>query len=271
MLVSAARMLVSHGMGGMRKPAPMNALRCTIVSNGRAKARILANMNTNCTPSDHVDFEPDQPTCFLTLGGGGMYQLPVGPLIRQANTIRFDYYDHTGTEKPLKMVFRDGLYRWGGHPGAHRQAVLTETNTHVILTGNYVEEDQTQGIEIIVWPVENVRVLPSVATAEFLSSQRPVRHPLSDRPILGEAVQGEGFEMYHVAPAAAGHMYAERVKSIKLDDLRFVSPPPVEDRSCSCSRPATVVVAVMTLEGHFVSTEPFCDDCFKARQSRSAG
>jgi hypothetical protein len=48
------------------------------------------------------------------------------------------------------MVFRDGLYRWGGKPGAHRQAVLTETKTHIILTGNYVEQDQTQGVGLFL-------------------------------------------------------------------------------------------------------------------------
>lgn len=245
-----------------------------------AKSEILANINMNCAPSDHVNFEPDQPTCFLTLGGGGIYQLPVGPLIRNENTIRFDYCDRAGAEKPLRMVFRDGLYRWEGKSGAHRQAVLTETKTHVILTGNYVEEDQTQGIEIFVWPVENVRVLPSVATAEFLSSQRPVwqpprhpvRGPLPDRPILGEAVKGDGFEMRDVAPTEPGRMYAEPIKSDKLNDLRFgPSPPPVGDGNCSCGKPATVVVAVMTLEGGFVSTEPFCRDCFNARQTRNSG
>jgi len=173
------------------------------------------------------------------------------------------------------MVFRDGLYHWGGKPGAHRQAVLTESSTHVILTGNYVEEDETQGIEIIVWPVENVKVLPSIATTEFLSSQRPVwktpphpvRGPLSDSPILGEAVKGEGFEMYHVAPTEPGHRYAELNKSVP----RFVEPPPVEDRDCSCGKPATVVVAVMTLVGDFVSTEAFCNGCFQARQPPSSG
>ena len=245
-----------------------------------AKSEILANINMNCAPSDHVNFEPDQPTCFLTLGGGGIYQLPVGPLIRNENTIRFDYCDRAGAEKPLRMVFRDGLYRWEGKSGAHRQAVLTETKTHVILTGNYVEEDQTQGIEIFVWPVENVRVLPSVATAEFLSSQRPVwqpprhpvRGPLPDRPISGEAVKGDGFEMRDVAPTEPGRMYAEPIKSDRLNGLRFgPSPPPVGDGNCSCGKPATVVVAVMTLEGGFVSTEPFCRDCFNARQTRNSG
>jgi hypothetical protein len=161
------------------------------------------------------------------------------------------------------MVFRDGLYRWSGKSGAHREAVLAETGTHVILTGNYVEEDQSQGIEIIVWPVGSVKELQSVATAEFLSSQRPVRVPILDRSSLGEAVKGEGFEMYHVDP--------EPTKSIKLNDMRFVSPPPVEDRNCSCGEPATVVVAVMTLGGSFVSTEPFCNKCFAARQTRRPG
>jgi hypothetical protein len=206
-----------------------------------------------------------------------MYRLPVGPLIRQENTIRFDYFDHAGTERPLSMVFNDGLYRWRGKSGAHREAVLAETETHVILTGNYVEEDQTQGIEIIVWPVEDVNVLPSIATARFLSSQRPVwqpprhpiRGPLPDRPILGEAVKGEGFEMFEVAPTEPGHMHAEPIKSVKLSDLRFVSSPPVEDRNCSCGEPATVIVAVLTPGGNFVSTEPFCNGCFAARQTSS--
>jgi len=202
----------------------------------------------------------------------------VGPLIRKENAVRFDYFDPAGTEKPLSMVFKDGLYRWAGKSGGYRQAVLAETKTHVILTGNYVEENQTQGIEIIIWPVENVKVLPSVATAEFLSSQRPVwqpprhpvRAPLPDRPILGEAVKGEGFEMFHVAPTERGHMFAGAINSVNLNDLGFV-PPRVADRNCFCGEPAAVVVAVMTLGGGFVSTEPFCSDCFAARQTRSSG
>ena len=269
----------SPGRSGKKeKYGPDEGVRCTIVGDEEAKAEVLANMSPNYIPSDHVDFEPDQPTCFVTLGGGGMYQLPVGPLIRRGNSIHFDYYDRTGTKKALSMVFRDGLYRSGSKPGSHREAVLTETNTHVILTGNYVEEDQTQGIQIIVWPVENVRVLPSVATAEFLSSQRqvwhpplhPVRGPLPDRPVLGEAIKGESFEMHHLAPAEPANMYADPNRSVKLKNLGFVSPPPA-DANCSCGKAATVVVAVMTLEGYFVSTEPFCNDCFKARQTRSSG
>src|ERR1039457_2800507 len=56
------------------------------------RAKTLANMNT--TPSDHVNFEPDQPTCFLTLGGGGMYHLdyahdhPSGRWPRSADATR---------------------------------------------------------------------------------------------------------------------------------------------------------------------------------------
>ena len=133
---------------------------------------------------------------------------------------------------------------------------------------------------IIVWPWKNVRVLPSVATAEFLSSQRtawepprhPVQGPLPDRPILGEAVKGDTFVMRDVAPAEPGRMYSEPIKPIKLNDLRLgPSRPPVGNGNCSCGEPAIVVVAVMTLEGGFVSVEPFCNNCFAARQTRNSG
>lgn len=236
-------------------------------------------MNTNPTPADHVVLDPDQPTCFLTWGGEGMYQLPVGGLIRRGDNIRFDWYEwDAGSMTPLSMVLQaDGLYHWKGKPGPKLWAILTETKTHVVLTGNY--QGRTQGIVIMVWPWKDVRVLPSVATAEFLSSQRPVwqpprhpaRGPLPDRPILGEAVKGEGFEMYHEAPTEPGYTHA---RPIKLNDLRFASPPPVppvEDGNCSCGKPATTVVGVMTLAGNFVSTEPFCNDCFAARQTRNSG
>jgi hypothetical protein len=271
--IPAATMIESLEAGGMRRTALIRAVRCIIGGGEETNEENAANMSTNYAPCDHVDFEPDQPTCFLTLGGVGMYQFPVGRLIRDENTIRFDYCDRTGTEKPLRMVFKDGLYRWAGRSGAHRQAVLTETKTHVVLTGNYSEEDQTQGIEIIVWPIAEVKEIPSVATAAFLSSQRPVwqrprhpvRGPLPDRPILGEPVKGMDFEMRDVAPTA------ESTKSVKLNDVRFVWPPPVQDRNCSCGEPASVVVAVMTLRGDRVSDEPFCDNCFAARQIGSSG
>jgi hypothetical protein len=75
--------------------------------------------------------------------------------------------------------------------------------------------------------------------------------------------------MHHMAPPESAKMYSDPNRSVKLNDVGFVSPPPA-DANRSCGNQATVVVAVMTPKGNYVSTEPFCNDCFKARQTHSS-
>jgi hypothetical protein len=48
---------------------------------------------------------------------------------------------------------KDGFYHWRAPNGpGHWWAFLSETNTHTYLTGNYINPDAHQGVQIFVWP-----------------------------------------------------------------------------------------------------------------------
>lgn len=47
----------------------------------------------------------------------------------------------------------DGLYHWRESDGrGHWWGVLSETQTHTYLTGNYINPNGDQGVQIFVWP-----------------------------------------------------------------------------------------------------------------------
>jgi hypothetical protein len=110
---------------------------------------------------DILDLEVSEPTCFYTWAGNGWYNGRISPLVRKGNTLRFEYFDSDTDdwEETTVMTMEDDcLYHFRGIK-EHRCVFLAETKTHVFLTGNFVNEDGRQGVEIWIWPKENVRVI----------------------------------------------------------------------------------------------------------------
>jgi hypothetical protein len=58
----------------------------------------------------------------------------------------------------------DGLYHFRQEK-EHRWAYLAETKIHVYLTGNFINDDGMQGVELWVWPQETVNAVPSAKKA----------------------------------------------------------------------------------------------------------
>jgi hypothetical protein len=105
---------------------------------------------------DHIDLEPTEPCVFFTYEGKGWYEEPVGRLIRQEGTLKFDCYDFS-TDKIDSFVEMkleaDGLFHWRESGGkGHWWGFLSNTETHRYLTGNFINDDGMQGVQIFMWP-----------------------------------------------------------------------------------------------------------------------
>ena len=126
---------------------------------------------------DLLDLEVSEPTCFYTWAGEAWHHGRVSGLIRQGNSLRFEYFDsdtEDWEETTVMTMQKDGLYHFRGTK-EHRWAFLAETKTHVFLAGNFVNEDGTQGVEIWIWPQAQVKVIgrAPAATARTARSARP--------------------------------------------------------------------------------------------------
>jgi hypothetical protein len=111
---------------------------------------------------DLINLEVSEPTCFYTWQGEAWRHGPVSPLIRSGNALHFEYFDaeiDQWEDTTIMVLGDDGLYHFR-QGKEHRWAVLAETRTHVYLTGNFINEDGTQGVEMWVWPQEAVKVAP---------------------------------------------------------------------------------------------------------------
>jgi hypothetical protein len=103
--------------------------------------------------------DPSAPCVFYTTGGDGWYREPTGNLILRDKEIRFDsFVSETGEWEPIRMLREaDGLYRCRDENGKEQwTSFLSETKTHVYLTGNFINDDQSQGVQIHIWPQKNV-------------------------------------------------------------------------------------------------------------------
>ena len=93
--------------------------------------------------------------CFLNVEGDGWRRDPSRKPIRSQNGLSFDVFDSDAEEwEPYRMTLeKDGLYHWRAVDGlGHWWGVFSETTTHDYLTGNYVNPDGHQGVQIFVWP-----------------------------------------------------------------------------------------------------------------------
>ena len=106
-------------------------------------------------PVDFVDFDSLEPCVFYTWEGAGWYSDPSCTPVRQGVRLSFDVLD-SGTEQwePCIMALEeDGLYHWREVDGpGHWWWCLAETESHLYLTGNYINPDGHQGSQIFVWP-----------------------------------------------------------------------------------------------------------------------
>ena len=112
---------------------------------------------------DLIDLDVSEPTCFYTWGGEAWLRGPVSPLIHSGPTLRFEFFDpdeEQWEETRVMTLEDDGLYHFRGVK-EHRWAFLAETRSHVYLTGNFINEDGSQGVEMWIWPREAVRFAPS--------------------------------------------------------------------------------------------------------------
>ena len=128
---------------------------------------------------DLIDLEVSEPTCFYTWGGEAWYRGRISPLTRNGNTLRFEYFDSEADdwEDPTIMALEeDGLYHF--RDGKERRwAFVAETKAHVHLIGNFINDDGAQGVELWVWPQDNVRTASpeqKTATVKNVAAKRSV-------------------------------------------------------------------------------------------------
>jgi hypothetical protein len=104
---------------------------------------------------DFIKLDESEPCVFYTWDGKGWLRDPSRKPIRQVNALKFDVFDSdTEDWEPCTMIREeDGLYHWRDPDGpAHWWGFLSETETHGYLTGNYINPDGHQGVQIFVWP-----------------------------------------------------------------------------------------------------------------------
>jgi hypothetical protein len=104
---------------------------------------------------DLIDLEVSQPTCFYTWLGDAWRQGPISPLIRRGTTLHFEFFDSEFNEWEPTTVMAledDGLYHFRDGK-EHHWGFWAETKTHIYLTGNFINSDGTQGVEIYIWPI----------------------------------------------------------------------------------------------------------------------
>ena len=104
---------------------------------------------------DLIKLDESEPSVFNTWEGRGWLRDPSRKPIRQVNTLKFDVFDDEAEDwEPCAMTLEDdGLYHWRDSDGlGHWWGFLSETETHTYLTGNFINPDGHQGIQIFVWP-----------------------------------------------------------------------------------------------------------------------
>jgi hypothetical protein len=109
---------------------------------------------------DLINLDVSEPTCFYTWEGDAWRSGRISPLIREGNVLRFQFFDDEADEWEETTVMareEDGLYHFR-RGKEHRWEFLAETANHVYLTGNFINEDGSQGVEIWIWPQESINV-----------------------------------------------------------------------------------------------------------------
>jgi hypothetical protein len=108
---------------------------------------------------DLVNLDESESCVFCTSRGEGWWRDPAGKLIHEPNALRFDTLNvETDEWEPCKMTLeKDGLYHWRDSEGhGHWWGFLSGTETHTYLTGNFINPDGDQGVQIFIWPIRGL-------------------------------------------------------------------------------------------------------------------
>jgi hypothetical protein len=107
------------------------------------------------SPVDFVNLDESEPCVFYIWEGKGWLREPSRKPIRQQNLLKFDvFFSETEEWEPYTMSLeKDGLYHWRDPDGrGHWWGVLSETDSHTYLFGNYINSDGHQGVQVFIWP-----------------------------------------------------------------------------------------------------------------------